>query len=897
MFEGNALLDETLERWELSSDKGLPRTLMGIKLRHLLSKTANELLKAKGFGIFKFAKLVVVVERAIQEICEQHIANKGTLRPPSDQHEQRCKEDLLGRFEVESTTHGNTSQKEIHTEDKQAPYIRYENARLLFSKLQGSSLSCERLKRWVLPTDTHLPSNLIDLPLSVILSKSYMALLQTTGVGELKLGKMVALVERALQDIATKQETERLEPDNTQRHSERNIKSFKAVDVPPVNYSGTSANAIARGISLSKLTNQSWTDICNYIKIHGLECYPLGRFAETLAELPLSLWNCQLSEFVNQSHHELMQMRGYGEQRITSVLRVLVGVMELCAKSPIDTHLRINASALRINQVTGWLQGVIQAKRLPDYSSLCNRMALPLLQQLEIDLGSQTTEMIKRRLGVQSEAETLQDIAEDFGLTRERIRQLTLRATKVMNVRWPEGHQILNTLHNAFRRAVDAEPQIALIQRAQAILFDAEADCQITRDDVIREWDVAGRNKETPMSENQILVWLAGIFPDLMPAQGVKWITSESLFVQYEGRRLYFSNDECDRLLHQLFQSSRAAPIHELVNVGEREQRNFRMKLLRDLRFTEDEDHCFMPTEFYGFSRDSIGWHVTLEAESPEARPRSTFISVESIVAAALGGFAQAKILDVTVWGFHRFVNEQLKLLYNAKLPNTISPFILGDMVVRQSGKQIRPMRRRRLRWDSSNDASKTARGKRGWVGFVVQRQGVPILIDELPNLLKEFYQDYEPSAIDQLNLDSDEEGEVEYGATLHPCVVHKLPAILVPDGWSLDQDRDNVSPGVGLSIVRAISLLRDDKISFRDLDHLPWFVELIRRNSYGERELGSRIGGGTQRSVATEAMFQQQKFEFNDLWNREIASASAGVGPELFEPQKNIDDLLKRFL
>lgn len=895
-FEENTLFNSPLARWALPSEKGLPRRLMGLTLREVLQSRPEDILNTKGFGTLRFTKLVVVIERAIQEICSQHVVSTDLPRQTSDHDSQMGKAEVRDTIASSDPLSPNIICNEDNIENNEPTQVRYEQARSLYSKLSECSLGHQRLSKWVLPSDTHIPTRLVALPLSTILNKTYMSLLQTTGPGESTLRKLVVVIERAIKDIATTQRIPQHVSQKPESNHENRFASQASPAAPCNNKVLASADPEDRGASLTSLAYQRWVEICNCITRNGLEHYPLGRFPETLAALPLGLWNCRLSDFLTQSHSELIQLRGHGEQRTNLVVNTITRLAELLEKCPTDTHLRVNAAASKVNQVNGWLQGILHSRCVPDADLLYSNIMWPLLQQIEIDLGQQITEMVKRRLGLESGSATLQDIAEQFGLSRERVRQLTARATKVMKVRWQEGRHLLNALHNSFRSLSDAAPQIALIKRTYSVFFDAELDCQTTRDEVMQEWNTAGRNKETPMSENQIYAWLAGLFPELAPSEGVKWITSDSLFVQYEGRRLYFSNDDCDRILHHLYQTNRAAPIHELVDSPEREHRNLRMKLLRDLRFTEDEDHFFMPTELYGFSRDSIGWHTTLEAAESNSRIERTFLSVESIVAAALGGFAQAKIFDVTVWGFHRFVNEQLKLLYNAKLPKSISPFILGDTMIRQSGKKIRAMRRRRLRWDSSFDTTNTAKGKRGWVDFVVSQQTVPIVIYELPELLREFYQDYEPSAIDQLNLDNDEDGVAEHSVTMHSCIAHKLPAILVPDNWSLDQARDNVSPGVKLAVVRAISLVRDNRISLNELKHLPWFVQLIQRNSYGASELEKTVSEMHQNRENNSNLIQQT-LDFREHQSPDIEPNSSSVNPRFMEPKKNIDDLLKRFL
>ncbi len=719
------------------------------------------------------------------------------------------------------------------------------------------------------------------------MEKPYHTLLETKGVGESKLEKLIVLIERALKEFVCQDEVAEGDSSGTTPSAVTNDLGGSSLGRFPA----------AETISLSELTTTAWQHICQSIKRHSLDHYPLGRFSETLDELPRGLWNCPLSDFVDHSIGELKQLKGYGDQRIASVLKVLVTTANLVAQCPSDTHLAIKVFPARIERLSSWINRVLRDDQLPDYSSLCQHFVIPLLHQLEFDLGSQPAEMIERRLGVESEPETLDQIGESFNLTRERIRQLTLRAPEVMEVRWPEGKHLLDDFFEKFRSSGEAVRHVELIRRTLNLFFDVEARSGVSREQVIVAWNTAGRHKETPMSENEILVWLASNFPELVPSAGVKWITTDSLSVEYEGRCLFFSGDESDTLLHRLYSTGVATAVNDLVDADEKERRNIRMKLQRDLRFTEDEDHCFLPTEFYGFTRDSVGWHVNLEPESPGQRLRYPFVSVDSIVASALSGFLQAGIVDVTAWGFHRFVNEQLRSLYSARLPDSIDAFILSDMVIRQSGKRIRPMRRRRLRWDTQAQGSAIAKGKRGWVGFIVNQLGIPIVLDELAAMLNRYYQDYDSYVIEQLNLDADEEGESDYGVSLHTCIVHKLPPVLVPDGWTLDLSCENVSEGVRLSVSRAIAFLHEGRIALTDLEHLPWFVELVHRNSYGANFQAPQRNGVVQGDKTEQLPLTLDDDDRNppEMKNGEPSTIQSQTGST--ESSKNVADLLQRFL
>ena len=699
------------------------------------------------------------------------------------------------------------------------PEFQFAESKKTFEQHLRHRLADEPLELWVLPSDRHLPSALIRLTLRELFSKSFSQLSKTRGVGHSKLVKLNSLVERALNHL---EET----PEDTSNNESSPQKEASA--------EGDLVQSLINEVAPGDLAEQDWTRICKSIKDHSLDHHPLGRFAKSLSDLPKGLWHEPLSTFVSKTLFEVQKLPGYGEQRTSCVIAVLQSLSLYVVNSPTNGHLGQKVLPASVNKISKWINSILSQDEVPDYLSLCQNFVLPLLRQLEVDLGAEVAEMVERRLGADGSRETLQQVAERFDLTRERIRQLTLRAPKVMEVRWPEGKHLLDDFYEKFRSSGKATKHVDLIQRTLEMLFDFKTSSGSTRETVIESWETAGRRKETPMSENEILCWLGGCFPRILPESGFSWIAQESQSLEFEGRTLYFSNDSQDLILFQLYSTGMASSVSDLVDVDEKEERNLRNRLLRDLRFTEDEEHCMLPTEHYGFVRDSNGWHADLIASEGNKRPSRTMISIESLAMLAQGGLLNKGIADVTSWGFFRFVNEQLASLFNARLPPKITPFVLADMVVRQTGGRVRPMRRRRLRWDIEGQEL-VARGKRGWIGFVVEQNGVPIVIDELGGLLNHYYQDYAPYVLGQLDLDSREDGDERYGATLIPGIAHKIPQMLVPSNWDFNKAQENVSREVKFAVARAIGYLKEGSIEKEDIAHIPWFVALVERHSYGE--------------------------------------------------------------
>ncbi len=201
------------------------------------------------------------------------------------------------------------------------------------------------------------------------------------------------------------------------------------------------------------------------------------------------------------------------------------------------------------------------------------------------------------------------------------------------------------------------------------------------------------------------------------------------------------------------------------------------------------------------------------------------------------GGFSRGVlgIIDATVCGVHRFADRMLERIYGATLLPPITPFVLASRLIHGSDALIRPMRRRRLRWDVA-DSSLAVRGKRGWVNQIVSQAGVPMLLEELDTGLRLNYQDYEAQDIDQLfmTLGEDEEGDASCGVRIVPGTTERVPTIVIPTDWEFDLARENVSEGIKLLVARIIHDSTDDQCTKHHMRRVPWLVELVEHQAHG---------------------------------------------------------------
>lgn len=656
--------------------------------------------------------------------------------------------------------------------------------------------------------DSHIPRKLTEDSVQNLVNCDFDRLCHTPYFGATKLDRFLTVLER----IAGRTSTSRPGPADDSRPA-----------VPTT----------SPDVSTSPL---SWNDCCDIINRASIDHRPLGRFAASLDDLPRNLWSMQLHELTSRSLSEVEQLPGLGPARLTVITEIVKSVAAAIRGFPNCPHLRPGGiCATHIHQAEVWVERVVQERCVPTAAELRSSFLGPLFQQLAIDLGDDLASLVRRRIGVDRSPETLDAIAADRGLTRERIRQLTGRASDVLAIRWPEGKHLLDDFFELLLSSPSSAEQVDIVKTALDQLFELSEVCGVSRPDVLELWERAGRNHCTPMAANELATWCGVNVPTLAPNQVIEWISHEvPTCTTTDGSTVYFSRDPDDLLLHRILTTKEPISVFDLSDFTDGEERNIRNRLDRDPRFIEDEYKRIHASDLLSVHRNGDSWHVQLLPTDGHACPASETISIGCLTMLIVGGLTHAGIVDATVWGTFRFANDLLRQLYGARLPDHITPFIFASLLVRHSDGAVRHMRRRRLRWDVAN-TSVPVRGKYGWIDKVVADANTPLTMDELDAALRQRYQDYERYVLGQLTVDADEDG----GGLAETRVLQgrstRIPAIFVSRRWRLNSSADNVSEGIRLFGARVIAATGKQRLARQELSDLPWMIEWCERHAYGQ--------------------------------------------------------------
>ena len=703
------------------------------------------------------------------------------------------------------------------------------------------------VSEWTEPSDTALPFKFLRWPLRKVLQTPF-AKIATSWSSDERLVCLMDHLDRAQKTI----------------QSRTGCPDENASDAMPVPMLGAISRKLTR-------TGRGWRTSCEIIERHRFQSVHLGMLAPSLLELPKSFWKRRIGEFSDKTLFELSEMPGLGAQKCNLIVDMFGELAAHLESIPSETHLATYLLPKPIQTINLWLEEVLGERRIPDFDEIATRFFRPLTMQLRIDLSDELASMVIRRIGADGTPDTLEQIAGDVGLTRERVRQITLRATEVVQVRWPHGKHLMDDFFDLLRSASDAERQLTFVRTILDRCFEVEFASGGSRSEVMNAWRDAGRKRLTPMREDTIGEWLAGQFPRIAPEVGVRWICEDAANASdANGAMWYFTDEPLDQLLQLIYEKGTAVATTDVVALLGGEARSLAGRIARDPRFVQIDDKRIHSSHHCSIERQGETWYLRLVPLSSTNTVGVEILSIENVVQLVIGGLTQIGIADASVWGVHRYVNDVLGRIYAAKLPELVSPFVLQDLLVGHSNDVIRRMRRRRLRWDRA-DGSIRVRGKRGWVGFAVLQAAIPMTLEELGVELRKYYQDYEAYVLQQLPLNDDDEGEGLSGVNFLPGIARRVPPIVLPDAWSLDLERENVSDAIKLIAGKIVDVGRKKGFPKSDLGQIPWLVELVEYYSYGkmkwsDEELSTdeivAAGARAQRSQETP------KAPSEDVWD-----------------------------
>jgi hypothetical protein len=310
------------------------------------------------------------------------------------------------------------------------------------------------LAYWALPNDRRLPLAFLGRTIKDLLATPFEELSATPGIGQKKISSLVKLLSRATKDHPPAVPFGLTEMNETKKST--------AVEKP--RRQGTSFDP-------SIVSEALWAQWQQTVIEHGVGREKLGRLAPTLQALPTVIWHTPLGQYVDHTVAEIRQLKTHGEKRVRVVLEVFYLVHEMLASAGTEHHLALRIVPKFIEPIENWIAQALQLPGVPSSGDVRDHLAVPLLNQIHIDAGPTIHELSEGRLGVNGPPQSVRQQAKRMGVTRARVYQLLEDCGRVVEVRWPQGEQLLAKLDAKFRAEATPHDDPRLFRAAHELFF------------------------------------------------------------------------------------------------------------------------------------------------------------------------------------------------------------------------------------------------------------------------------------------------------------------------------------------------------------------------------------------------------------------------------------------
>jgi hypothetical protein len=403
---------------------GLGPAILGMRVRDVLEISGEDWLLQRGIPHRALSMLANLVKRALSD------------GQPAEQDQPAQKE---RRSTVPATDDLEDQYKELKVLLLTAPYTQ--------------ELS-KPLSTWCKAADKHMPQCLLEEPIHGILSYSYDELLGLPNVGIGKIRKVCTVLRR----IASTHEASSCDAGTG--------------EAPVEDTSAVSDFA-------SNPTEKMWQSLCSLILESDLLDEPVGRFVESLQELPSTLWEVPLGELANKELAELQGIQGWGTRRIEAMLKVFAQLGDMIVNAASPDHLCISIRPRFIARVERWMHSVLKAKRVPTTEEILREFIEPILAQVANDGPLTLVDAARLRLGINTDVHTLEEIARALDRTKECARQYLVSVARILKVRWPEGQYLVDDLCDTIGDIGSDEIQVELVAAAFGLFYPAKKNAGI----------------------------------------------------------------------------------------------------------------------------------------------------------------------------------------------------------------------------------------------------------------------------------------------------------------------------------------------------------------------------------------------------------------------------------
>jgi hypothetical protein len=320
-------------------------------------------------------------------------------------------------------------------------FSRFDHLKQKLLAEKPQELLDKPLAFWTVPNDRRLPLAFMGRSISELLATPFEELYATAGVGQKKIAGLVDLLTR-VSSLQT--------PDDMLQPTAATRKQA------PVALPG---DADFDPATVSESSFEQWrASVARF----GMEKETLGRFANSLQDLPRVVWNTPLENYIHLSLSEIRALKTHGEKRVRVVVEIFGALHRTLGMGPPVSYLNMRIRPRFIGPLEAWVLDALQRPLLADPNEMRRSWIEPIVDQVRVDAGDQIARLTEGRLGLGGKSSSVRDTAKKMRLTRARVYQLLNDVSAILGVRWPEGQALGELLRT--RVQIEAEDRNAYEQ-------------------------------------------------------------------------------------------------------------------------------------------------------------------------------------------------------------------------------------------------------------------------------------------------------------------------------------------------------------------------------------------------------------------------------------------------
>ena len=342
-------------------------------------------------------------------------------------------------------------------------YSNFQTVRQTLKQPEYNDRLEKPLAYWALPNDRRLPLAFLGRTVKDLLETPFEELSATPGVGQKKISSLVKLLHRATQDSPPSSPFGR----DDEPAAEGVVEQTPQVDLPPV----VDANGDFNPDMVSEVLWDSWRET---VRKHNLGGEKLGRLAPALSALPTVIWHADLNSYLDKTVSDIRSLKTHGEKRVRVVLEVFYLIHNLLSDVENDSSVAIKLLPKFIPTMETWIEDTRLQETAPTHDQLLENVVAPLLSQIKVDGGETVYNLVKTRLGYQTEQRSVRNMADEMNVTRARVYQLLDECGRVMEVRWPNGRCVFNRLVEALEQKGADPAAMSMISTTRDLFFPSK---------------------------------------------------------------------------------------------------------------------------------------------------------------------------------------------------------------------------------------------------------------------------------------------------------------------------------------------------------------------------------------------------------------------------------------